>query len=60
VNEELGNVDAFEELIYPAQLTWSAWIKARATLEPTSITHQQLLDTLLEGWEEDDAAGDQD
>jgi hypothetical protein len=51
-------MDVFKELIYPAQLTWSAWIKARATLDPSSVTHQQLLDTLLEVWE-DDATEDQ-
>jgi hypothetical protein len=46
-------MDAYRELIYPAQLTWSAWIKARATLDPSSVTPEQLLDTLTEVWEDD-------
>jgi hypothetical protein len=46
-------MDRFKELIYPAELAWSALIKQRATLDPSSVTHQQLLDTLSEIWDDD-------
>jgi hypothetical protein len=47
-------MDAFKELIDPAELVWSALVKQRAELEPGSVTPQQLLDTLLEIWDDDD------
>jgi len=46
-------MDRFKELIYPAELVWSALIKQRATLDPSSVTHRQLLDTPLEIWDDD-------
>lgn len=46
-------MDRFKELIYPAELAWSALSKQRGTLDPSSVTHQQLLDTLLEVWGDD-------
>jgi hypothetical protein len=49
-------MDRFKELIYPAELTWSALIKQRAMLDPASVTHQQLLGTHLEVWDDDPAA----
>jgi hypothetical protein len=52
-------MDRFKELIYPAELTWSALIKQRAMLDPSSVSSRLLLDTLLEVWE-DDEVEDQD
>jgi hypothetical protein len=51
-------MDTFRELIYPAYLTWGAWIKSRAMLDPSSVTPEQLLDTPTEIWEDDDAGTD--
>jgi len=46
-------MDRFKELIYPAELAWSALIKQQVMLDPSSVTHRQLLDTLLETWDDD-------
>jgi hypothetical protein len=52
-------MDAFRELIYPAYLNWSAIFKDRAMRDPSSVTPEQLLDTLTEIWDEDDAKDDE-
>jgi hypothetical protein len=48
-------MDAFKELIYPAEMVWGAWIKSRAMLDPSSVTPMMLLDTPMEIWQDDDA-----
>jgi hypothetical protein len=53
-------VDAFRELIYPALLTWSGMIKARAKVDPSSITPRELLSTLMEVWDDEDEEPEQD